>query len=89
MYVGDTHPILRNKFKLHSNRLETACDFFNIPAKQHKLNPDVWLKMITGNKKLMSEAISYILQHNAEDVLSLEKLWKKISKFTRLGKTSI
>lgn len=89
MYVGDTYPILKNKFKLHSNRLETACEFFHIPAKQHKLNPDVWLSMITGNKKLMQKAISYILQHNSEDVVSLEKLWKKINKFTRLGKTSI
>jgi len=89
MYVADTYPILRNKFKLHSNRLETACDFFDIPSKEHKLNSDIWLLMITGNKKLMQKALNYILLHNEEDVLSLEKLWKKISPFTRLGKTSI
>jgi len=89
IYVSDTYPILRNKFKLHSNRLETACDFFGIPAKAHKLNSEIWLNMITGNKKLMKKAIDYILVHNIEDVISLELLWKKISKFTRLGKTSI
>ena len=89
MYVADTYPILKNKFKLHSNRLETACDFFDIPAKKHKLNSDIWLNMITGNKKLMQKAIDYILLHNEEDVLSLETLWKKISRFTRLGKVSI
>lgn len=89
MYVSDTHPILRNKFKLHSNRLETACDFFDIPSKQHRLNPDIWLGMITGNKKIMQKSINYILTHNIEDVISLESLWKKISKFTRLGKNSI
>ena len=89
LYVGDTYPILRNKFKLHSNRLETACDFFDIPSKGHKMNPDIWLKMITGNKKLMQKAIDYILIHNVEDVISLEMLWKKISRFTKLGKTSI
>jgi uncharacterized protein YprB with RNaseH-like and TPR domain len=89
IYVGDTYPILKNKFKLHSNRLEVACDFFGIPSKQHKLNPDVWLSMITGNKKLMKEALAYILLHNEEDVASLEMLYKKIHKYTRLGKTSI
>lgn len=88
LFVGDTYPILKNKFKLHSNRLETACDFFGIPSKGHKLNPDIWLYMITGNRKLMKKAIDYILVHNREDVESLEKLWKKISKFTPLGKHS-
>src|SRR5512135_2087885 len=71
LYVSDTHPILRNKFKLHSNRLETACDFFDIPSKEHKLKPDIWLEMITGNKKRMKHAIDYILTHNVEDVVSL------------------
>lgn len=89
LYVGDTYSILRNKFKLHSNRLETACGFFDIPSKGHKLNPDIWLNMITGNKRLMKKAIDYILVHNIEDVISLEALWKKINKFTKLGKTSI
>jgi DNA polymerase III epsilon subunit-like protein len=89
VYVSDTYPILRNKFKLHSNRLETACDFFDIPAKQHKLKPDVWLEMITGNKRRMKHAIEYILTHNIEDVLSLEKLWEKISPYVKIGKTSI
>lgn len=89
LYVSDTHPILRNKFKLHSNRLETACDFFGIPAKEHKLNSDVWLDMITGNKRKMQKALNYILVHNQEDVISLELLWKKIAKFTKIGKTSI
>lgn len=87
--VSDTYPILKNKFKLHSNRLETACEFFGIPCKQHKLNSDIWLDMITGNKKRMQGAISYILQHNVEDCLSLEALWKKISPYVKIGNTSI
>jgi len=88
-YVSDTQVILRNKFKLHSNRLETACDFFDIPSKKHKLKPDVWLKMVTGNPVYMKDALDYILTHNKEDVISLEKLWKKISKYTKMGKTSL
>lgn len=89
LYASDTYPILKNKFKLHSNRLETACDFFNIPAKGHKLNPDIWNNMITGNRKLMKKSILYILKHNEEDVISLEALWKKISRFIKVGRTSI
>ena len=89
IYVSDTYPILRNKFKLHSNRLETACDFFDIPAKKHKLNPDIWLNMITGNKKRMQKALDYILLHNVEDVKSLANLWQRISKYTKQSKTSI
>lgn len=89
LWVSDTHPILRNKFKLHSNRLETACNFFGIPCKQHKLNSDVWLEMITGNKKRMSASLRYIQTHCEEDVRSLEALWLKIAPYTRLAKTSI
>ena len=89
LYASDTYPILKNKFKLHSNRLEVACDFFDIPSKQHKLNTDIWLKMITGNPKMMKQAIDYILTHNKEDVFSLEALWKKINGYANITKTSI
>lgn len=88
-FQSDTWVIARNKFKFHSNRLETICDFFGIPSKKHKMNPDVWLKMITGNPKVMQEALDYILVHNVEDVLSLEALWKKISKYSNVAKASI
>lgn len=89
LYVSDTYPILRNKFRSHSNRLETVCDFFGIPAKEHKLKPEIWLEMITGNKKRMQRALQYILLHNVEDVLSTEKLWKRIAPYTKIGRTSV
>jgi uncharacterized protein YprB with RNaseH-like and TPR domain len=89
MHIADTFPILKNKFKLHSNRLEVACDFFGIPAKKHKLNPDVWLKMITGNPKMMKQALAYIMTHCAEDVVSLEMLWKRIYRYVKINNTSI
>jgi uncharacterized protein YprB with RNaseH-like and TPR domain len=89
LYASDTHTILKKKFKFHSNRLEAVCDFFNIPAKGHKLNSKIWLDMITGNRKRMRAAIDYILTHNVEDVLSLEALWKKINAYVPLAKTSI
>lgn len=89
MCVSDTYPILKKKFKLHSNRLETACGFFDIPAKEHKLNPEVWLDMLTGNPKKMKKSLAYILKHNEEDVISLEMLWQRIKPYVRLSNTSI
>lgn len=88
-YVNDTHTMLKNKFRLHSNRLEAACDVFGIESKGHKLNPDVWLKMMSGNPQRMKEALRYMLVHNVEDVESLEKLWKALEPYSRRGKVSL
>ena len=54
--------------------MDDACRFFGIPSKATPLNPDIWQDALCGEKK----AIDYILQHNKEDVISLEKLWKKV-----------
>lgn len=76
-YHIDTWFILRSKFKLHSNRLEAACDFFGIESKKHRINSDIWNAAQTGKKS----AIEYVLQHNIEDVVSLSKVWEKIHRY--------
>lgn len=83
--VTDTHAILKSKFKLHSNRLETACDFFGIEAKGHKLKPSIWNKALAGD----DESLDYILTHNKEDVINLEALYKKICGYVAESKRSI
>jgi uncharacterized protein YprB with RNaseH-like and TPR domain len=88
-YITDTHLILKNKFRLKSNSLRSGCDFFGIKAKQHPIVTKYWNYLMTGNKKLMQEAIDYILVHNVEDVISTTKLFKRIAKYTKLAKTSI
>lgn len=85
IFITDTHAILKAKFKLHSNRLETACQFFDIDAKGHRLNPTIWNRALAGDKK----ALDYILEHNKEDVISLEALYKKICDYVLIGKKSI
>ncbi len=87
--ASDTYPILKYKFKLHSNRLEAACDFLNIPSKKHKIKPDIWLAMLTGNRRRMQKSLSYIKTHCIEDVVALEELWARISPYSRLASTSI
>ena len=71
----DTCTILWKKFKLHSNRLAAACNFFGIPSKEHPIKQDIWITALGGNKK----SLSYILTHCREDVKSLEALYHKIS----------
>jgi len=81
----DVYYIVRNKLRLHRNRLETACEFLDIPSKGHRLNPTVWQRAMSGEKK----ALNYILQHNREDVISLELLYNKVSLYVKENKTSI
>lgn len=83
--VSDTWSILKYKFNLHRNRLETACDYFDIPSKGHRLNADVWIGALGGNKK----DLDYIFTHNKEDVISLEALWNRISPYINKGVRSI
>jgi len=89
LLISDTYPVLRNKMRLHSNRLQTACDFFGIESKGHKLTPEIALSMFTGNKKKMAAALRYYMVHNVEDVIATEKLWKRIGKYTRITNTSV
>lgn len=69
----DVYYIVKHKLNLHSNRLQAACEYFDIPAKGHRLLPRVWTEAITGDPK----ALDYILEHNIEDVECLETLYKK------------
>lgn len=89
LYCTDVYNIIRNKFKFHSNRLGIVCDFFKIPAKKHPMKPEIWGQMITCNVIKVRKALTYILKHNIEDVLSLEGLWKRVNKYCLKNKTSI
>jgi uncharacterized protein YprB with RNaseH-like and TPR domain len=81
----DAYLIVKHKMNLHSRRLGVVAPFLGIPAKEHPLNPTVWLRCMSGDKA----SLDFVLTHNKEDVISLELLWKKINQFTRICKTSI
>lgn len=85
LYIQDTWDMAKQKLCLSRNRLESICNFFEIPSKGHKLNPNVWQKALAGDKK----SLRYILLHNQEDVVSLEAVWKKLHNFVPTSKTSI
>jgi uncharacterized protein YprB with RNaseH-like and TPR domain len=77
--IGHTDVYFWVKFKtrLHGNRLQFACDFFDIPAKEHKLHGGMWTSSLTGDKK----SLDYILMHNKEDVESLETLYDLLKPY--------
>jgi uncharacterized protein YprB with RNaseH-like and TPR domain len=85
MELLDLYPVIKRRFRFHRNRLETACDFFGIPSKEHKMNYDVWIRAMAGNK----EALDYILVHNREDVFSTELLYKKVIAYSNVPKQSL
>ena len=81
----DAYYIVKHKIKLHSHKLEAVCDFFGIPAKDHKLNPVVWADAMVGTKS----ALDYVLVHNVEDVICLEALYKKLNGHFRIDNRTI
>jgi uncharacterized protein YprB with RNaseH-like and TPR domain len=70
---------------LHSKRLGVVANFLGIKAKEHPLNPEVWLKCLSGNQ----DAIDFVQLHCNEDVISLENVWKRLEPYQKLCKTSI
>ena len=83
--VTDVYPIIKRKFNLHRNRLETACEFFGIACKKHRLKPEIWFKAQAGNKK----ALNFILLHNKEDTISLELLYNRVKDYANITDSSI
>ena len=81
----DTYYIVRNKFKLHSNRLENACNVLTGSSNKTHLDPIRWNRAMTGDK----EALDYILQHCRYDVQDLERLYVTIRDFAMQRELSI
>lgn len=85
IYCTDLYPIVRDKLKLHSNRLEVVCKFFGIPAKTHPMDPEGWCFAQTGDK----DWLQYIWDHNVEDSWALRKAYELIIPYANVGKRSL
>lgn len=77
--------VARKKLKLHSNRLGVVAPFFGIDAKEHPINPSIWIRCLSGNK----EALDFVMTHNIEDVETLRKVWHRIENHTKVANTSL
>ena len=85
IYHSDTFFLLKGKFSLRSKSLANACKFFGIEAKGHRFDFQLWYNAAKGDKK----ALKHVLDHNIEDVISTQELWKKIRLFSMETKRSI
>lgn len=81
----DLYPVVKRKLKLTRNTLLAACSFFGIPAKQHQMEYQTWMRAMTGDK----EALDHIMEHNIEDVESTEALWKRIIPYSNIPNSSL
>ena len=81
----DTYPILKKKFKLSRNRLETACRTILGDTDKTHLDPKIWRRAGRGDKK----SLKYVLDHNVADVLDLEKIYNKIKDFVPHSNASL
>lgn len=65
--------VMKRNFKLANKSLEAACRFFGITGKT-SLNPKIWAKAHVWDK----DALDYIIRHNRNDVVILERLYKRV-----------
>lgn len=85
IYHKDVYYIVRNKFKLHSNRLAVACEILLGETDKTRIDPGRWTKALMGDK----EALDYILEHCRYDVTDLAKLHRKVEDYAGKPGTSI
>ena len=85
LWHTDTWQIIRKKLKLKRNSLQRACELLGIEAKGTSFDIRTWKKALYGRP----DALATVLQHNIEDVLSTEALWKRVNEFANLTKSSI
>lgn len=85
IYHTDMYYVARNKFAIHSNRLASVCEFFGIPAKGHRMTPELWTRAGAGDE----EALNTILLHNKEDVESTNQVFLMLLNHMLINKRSI
>lgn len=81
----DVYFTVKHKTSFHSKRLGVVAPFFHIPAKDHPLNPEIWINCLSGKK----EALEFVWTHNKEDIFSLKGVFHKLEDYTKLNATSL
>lgn len=79
----DLYFVARNRLKLSSNRLGEVARLFGVNTKTY-LDGDHWTHGPLGNM----ESMKYILEHNKQDVITLEKVFFGLTRMFQDRKTS-
>ncbi len=85
LFHKDMYYVARNKLRLHSNRLDVVCQALFGSTSKTRIEPKFWTQALMGNKK----ALAYILEHNQQDVIELERVYNALIGFTQVNDTSI
>jgi uncharacterized protein YprB with RNaseH-like and TPR domain len=85
LYHKDIYYIARNKLRLHSNRLDAVCRALFGDTTKTRIEPQHWIQALMGKK----EALDYILEHNRQDVIELERVYDTLICFNTITNTSI
>lgn len=81
----DTWVFAKKKLKLNSNRLDTIEMALFGEAKKTKLMSKYWIGAARGD----ADCLKYIMEHNIQDVLTLERIWFKLKDFSSNTSCSI
>jgi uncharacterized protein YprB with RNaseH-like and TPR domain len=84
LFHWDLYYHVKKNFRLGNNRLATVTNYLGIVGKT-PLDPAIWMKARYGDRK----ALEYVVEHNKNDVIILEKLHDRIGDFSKWIKTSI
>lgn len=85
LYHTDLYYVCRSKMRLHSNRLQSFCEYFGIPAKEHRMTPELNMACGRGDEK----ALDVILLHCQEDVDSTLAAFEILLQHMMVTKRSI
>lgn len=85
VYQHDLYFSFRNRFRINSNRLDSAARFLNCPFQKTLLDPDIWDRAQSWDTK----ALHYIYRHCVKDVDVLEWVFNKILPYIKLTKRSL
>jgi len=83
--MEDLYPIVRYKFKLKSNRLDSACEALLGGSNKTRWLWKHWLRAIQGKQ----ESLDYIEDHCIKDTQETKRLYQKIFKFNKKGAASL
>jgi uncharacterized protein YprB with RNaseH-like and TPR domain len=82
----DVYYMIRNRFRLTSNRLENACKALLGKSDKTKMDRNVWrAASVCGDER----ALDYILEHCRYDVSDVKKLYHKVIDYSKPMEKSI
>lgn len=81
----DVYYMVKSKLKLHSSRLEVACDTILGESNKTRFRADIWTRAQMGDSK----SLEYVIDHCRKDVIDLRKLHHKMSPFVGRRRTSV